>query len=88
MEKSSVKYKVLYSKTAKKDIQKLDSVVKSKVGKKLLLYSQNPTQYAHPLSGKEDGDYRWRIGKIRVTFDLKNRTIDVLRIRYRREVYR
>jgi mRNA-degrading endonuclease RelE of RelBE toxin-antitoxin system len=88
MMKSSAKYKILYSKNAKRDVKKLDIVARRKVGKKILFYFQSPFDYARKLTDSEIGNYKWRIGKIRVTFDFDGETISILRIRYRKEVYK
>ena len=45
MSKPLVKFKLLYTKTAVKDIQKLDRVVKKKIKKKIELYSPKPHFY-------------------------------------------
>lgn len=89
MRKSSVKYKILYSKTAKKDIKKLDIVVKKKIGEKILQYSKAPFKYdVKKLSSSDIGDYRWRMGKMRIVFDISGKTITILRIKYRKDSYK
>lgn len=79
---------LVYTKTAKKDAQKLDAVVKKRIGKKILIYSQNPLLYAKKLISPALGQYRWRIGNYRVIFDLGGSDIVILRIGHRREIYR
>ena len=81
-------YKLVYTRTAAKDIQKLDIVVKKKIKKKLEEYSKNPHFYAKKLISKTIGTYRWRIGNYRVVFDINGNNIVILRVGHRREIYR
>ncbi|HUW22189.1 MAG TPA: type II toxin-antitoxin system RelE/ParE family toxin [Candidatus Bathyarchaeia archaeon] len=87
MSKFSAKFNLLYTKTAVKDIQKLDRVVKKKIKKKIELYSQKPYFYARKLIKPSLGSYRWRIGKYRVVFDIDKSRIVILRIGHRKEIY-
>mgnify|MGYP001558776784 CR=1 FL=1 len=81
-------YRLFYTKRAVNDIAKLDLVVKKRIGKKLLLYAQNPLKYATKLTDYTIGTYRFRIGDYRVIFDLKGRDIIVLRLGHRKDIYR
>lgn len=81
-------YSLLYTQTAQKDIQKLDTVAKKRIAKKLTQYAQDPLSYAKKLTDPKLGTYRWRIGNFRVVFDLDQKNIVVLRIGHRREIYR
>ncbi len=86
--KPSVKYKLYYTKSAVKDIRKLDSVAKKKIKKKIEIFSKKPIFYSRRLIDKSLGSYRWRIGNYRVIFDLDDEKIIILRIGHRREIYR
>ncbi len=81
-------YKVIYAKHALKDVQKLDKVVKRKIAITILRYSQNPIHYAVKLTSSELGSYRWRAGNYRIIFDISGKTIQILRIGHRREIYK
>ena len=81
-------YRLVYTKTAAKDIQKLDTVVKKRLKSKLETYSKDPIAYAKKLTDFSLGTYRWRIGNYRITFDIEKDFIVVLRVRHRREIYR
>lgn len=81
-------YELIYTRTAAKDIEKLDTVVKKKIRKKLEEYSENPRLYAKKLISKEIGTYRWRIGDYRVVFDIDGEIIVILRVGHRKEIYR
>jgi len=83
-----VKYKLVYTKSAAKDIKKLDAIAKKRIKKKLELYSQKPKFYAKKLIKSSLGSYRWRVGNYRVVFDLDRNNIVVLRVGHRKEIYR
>ncbi len=88
MNRSLEKYRVFYTKTAVKDIQKLDSVSKKKIKRKIEGFSRKPFFYARKLIKYSLGSYRWRIGDYRIIFDIDKDKIIVLRIGHRREIYR
>lgn len=88
MKRSSGRFELLYTKTAARDIKKLDPVSKKKIKKKLKLYSQKPLSYANKLIKSSLGSYRWRIGSYRVIFDIRENKIIILRVGHRKEIYR
>jgi len=79
-----------YTQKALKDIRKLDQITQKQIIKKLDTYlkSPNPLKYAQKLVDFKDGDFRFRIGVYRITFDVRDDTIMILRIQHRRDVYR
>jgi len=81
-------YSLVYTRTAAKDIQKLDIVVKKKIKKKIEEYSANPLFYSKKLINLTIGTYRWRIGNYRIVFDIDGRNIVILKVGHRREIYR
>lgn len=83
-----MEYSLLYTKSAAKDIQKLDTVIRKRLKVKLEIYARNPLANAKKLTDFSLGTYRWRIGNYRVTFDVDEEAIVVLRVRHRREIYR
>lgn len=87
MKKPSGSYKLVYTRSALKDSKKLDPIVRKRIGKKILLYSQTPIAYARKLVNPQIGDYRWKIGRHRVVFDLIGKKIIIHRIKHRKEVY-
>ena len=77
--------------TAVKDLKKIPTAVRKRIGRKLDYYSKqpDPLDYATKLTGlTKGGDYRFRVGEYRIVFDLKETKIIVLYIEHRREVYR
>ena len=81
-------YKLVYTRTTAHDIQRLDTVVRKKIKKKIEVYCKNPLFFSKKLVSEEIGKYRWRIGDYRVVFDMDNKNIVILRIEHRREIYR
>jgi mRNA interferase RelE/StbE len=84
---SNMAFILVYTKSAVDNIRKLDIVAKKRIKKKLEEYAKNPLYYAKRLAHFAIGEYRWRVGNYRIVFDIKDRTIIVLRIRHRREIY-
>lgn len=85
-----MKYKLSIEGRAKKDLQALDQVTQKRIAKKLkyFLAQEDPLIFAKKLTDPNDANYRWRIGHYRVVFDLRGKTIKMLRVQHRREVYR
>jgi mRNA interferase RelE/StbE len=83
-----VKYELVYTRRAERDIEKLEPNVKDRIGKTLLRYSEEPLKFAEKLSDPILGEYRFRIGDYRVIFDLQGNEIILLRVGHRREIYR
>jgi mRNA interferase RelE/StbE len=65
-----VKYRLIYTQRAARDIAGLDPKTKERIGKTLLRYKEEPLRYAEKLSEHILGTYRFRIGDYRVIFDL------------------
>ena len=83
-----MKYRLVYTYRAIRDIDVLDTTVKQRIGKTLLRYEHDPLKYSEPLKQSELGSYRFRIGDYRVVFDLEEDQIVILRVGHRREIYR
>lgn len=80
-------YKLIYTRTAAKDIGKLDPVAKKKLKKKIEAFSKRPLSYARKLVDPRIGSYRWRAGDYRIVFDIEKEKIVILRVGHRREIY-
>ena len=83
-----MKYRLVYTYRAIRDIDVLDTTVKQRIGKTLLRYEHDHLKYSEPLKQSELGSYRFRIGDYRVVFDLEEDQIVILRVGHRREIYR
>lgn len=83
-------YSIVITKEAKRDIDKLDPVVRKRLGKKLLHVSalDDIATVAKALTNFTHGRYRLRIGDFRVLFDIERHTLILLRVPHRSEVYR
>ncbi len=81
-------YKLVYTFRAVKDIEQLDSRVKSRISRALLRYSEDPFKYARKLTDPGLGSYRFRIGDYRVIFDIEGDEMVVLRVGHRKDIYR
>jgi len=83
-----VKYELVYTRRAERDIRKLDSKIKERIAKTLLRYREEPLRFAEKLTDPVIGEYRYRIGDYRVVFDMEGNEIVVLRVGHRREIYK
>lgn len=83
-----MKYRLLYTHRAIRDIDGLDTSVKQRIGKTLLRYGSDPLQHAESLKQSDLGSYRFRIGDYRVVFDIEGDEIVVLPVGHRRDIYR
>ena len=81
-------YNLVYTRKAEKDIKKLDSSIKSRIGNALLKLQDNPLLYSDKLSDPALGTYKFRIGDYRVIFDIEGNDVVVLRVGHRREIYK
>ncbi len=84
-------YSVKFKPSAAKDLKKLPAPTRKQISQKLGYYCSqpDPLKYAAKLTGfSGGGDYRFRIGRYRVVFDLAKDTIIVLYVEHRREIYR
>ena len=66
-----MKYRLVYTQRAVKDIQGLEEKTKNRIAKTILKYSEDPLKHAEKLSNSRLGTYRFRIGDYRVIFDLE-----------------
>ena len=83
-----MKYGLLYTKRAARDISKLDQTAKERIRGTLECYAQSPFDYAKKMVDPALGTYRFRIGEYRIIFDVEGNKIVVLRVGHRREIYR
>ena len=83
-----MKYTLVYTQRAAKDIRKLEEKIKRRIGKVLLRYSVDPFKHAEKIADPRLGSYRFRIGDYRVIFDFEGTEIVVLRVGHRKEIYR
>ncbi len=75
---------------AVKDFKKLPKSIQQQILSKLEFFiaSGHPLTYAHSLTNSILGEYRFRVGDYRITFDVFEETIIVLAIGHRKDIYR
>ena len=83
-----MRYSLVYTRRAERDIKKLEPKAKVRIGEALLRYSEEPLRFAEKLSDPILGEYRFRIGDYRVIFDIQEDEIIILRVGHRREIYK
>lgn len=83
-----MKYELVYTARAVRDVKALDENVKQRIGKTIIRYKEDPLAYAEKLTDTTLGTYRFRIGDYRVIFDIEGRDVIILRIGHRKEIYR
>ena len=83
-------YQLYFTKTALKDIKKLDAITIKRIRAKLDYFTSqpNPLALAKQLQNHTDAQYRYRIGNYRILFDVDGDKIVVLRIDKRSDIYR
>ena len=81
-------YKILVTKRASKDLEKLDQQIRTGIIKKLKDYSQSPLHFARKLIDPAIGSYRFRMGNYRVIFDIDDDNIVILRVGHRKDIYK
>lgn len=81
--------KIVFSERAKKEWQKLDREIQKQIRKKLTFYVQNDDvlRFAEKSKNSYLGEYRFRIGDYRLIFDFMGKTIFVLKVGHRRNIY-
>lgn len=85
------KNELIFKATALKDLKQMPVMIRRRILTKLEYYAQqlDPLRYATKLTSfSKGGDYRFRIGRYRVVFDVSGDTIYVLHIEHRKDVYR
>lgn len=84
------KYRIVFAGSSKKDLDKLDRIVRQRIAQKLqfFLEQEDPLAYARQLVHSNIGTYRFRVGHYRIVFDIDGDTIQVLSMKHRGEVYR
>lgn len=83
-----MKYRLVYTQRAIRDIKKLEVGTRERIGKALRVYQKDPLNHAVKLTDSRLGTYRFRIGDYRVICDIQDNDIIVLRVGHRNEIYK
>lgn len=81
------KYKVVYSKESQKYLNKLDKKTKERLENAVADYITEGTGDVKKLQGRKS-EYRLRVGKYRIIFEIKGATMMIIRIKSRGDVYK
>ena len=81
-------HKIVFTRRALKDLEKIPKDEKNRIGEKLKEYAQEPMKYTRKLTSPKIGTYRFRVGDYRIIFDIESDEIVILRIGNRRDIYR
>jgi len=81
-------YKILITKRAIKDLEKINIKTKSRIRDKIKLLLNDPIGNSKKLSTPIIGTYRFRVGDYRIIFDIDDDKVIVLRIGHRKDIYR
>ncbi|HSW55439.1 MAG TPA: type II toxin-antitoxin system RelE/ParE family toxin [Ignavibacteriaceae bacterium] len=81
-------YRILFTRRAVKDFEKLNEDIKLRLKEKFNLLLNNPIGISKKLSSPLIGSYRLRIGDYRVIFDIDDDKVVILRIGHRKDIYK
>ena len=79
------------SQTGVDELKKIDRSFQKQIIKKMNYFvnSQKPLNFAKRMISSEIGQYRFRVGDYRIIFDvIDNKTVRVLSVGHRREIYK
>ena len=81
---------IFYTNKAAKKLENLPLLVQKRIAKKMRFYAsqKDPLKFAKRLTDYYDGEYRFRIGEYRLTFDVKRDTIYILGVKARDKSYK
>jgi mRNA interferase RelE/StbE len=87
---SDTPWKVVWNDKVYDDLAALDKMTAGKIIERVETYLvQNPVNIGKPLSGRLAGIFRYRYGDYRILYvmDFEARTVTILGVGHRREVY-
>jgi mRNA interferase RelE/StbE len=83
-----MRFRLVYTNRAAKDIRKLNKQVKERIGEDLQHFAEDPLVHSRRLINSDIGTYRYRIGDYRVVFDIEGSDIVLLRVGHRKDIYK
>ena len=83
-------YKVVFSKSAKKDLEKVNSIYLASIESHIKKLSDNPRPFGYVKLVGYENYYRIRIGIYRVIYSIKDDmlVVEVIKIDHRKNVYK
>lgn len=81
--------KIFYAHKAARQLENLSHSIQKRIIEKMRFYAnqENPLKFAKRLVDYKEGEYRFRIGDYRLTFDVKKDVIYILKIDKRDKAY-
>ncbi|PIQ68349.1 MAG: addiction module toxin RelE [Candidatus Taylorbacteria bacterium CG11_big_fil_rev_8_21_14_0_20_46_11] len=78
-----------YTHRAARQLGKLPRQVQKRIAEKMRLYASqdDPLEFAEHLTDYREGEYRFRFGDYRASFDVKDSRIVILKVGRRDEMY-
>ena len=87
----TIRYRIRISPAAQRDFQRLDKTIQDRMAIAILKLETNrhPQQFK-PLAGRATAQFRLRVGDYRILYDVydEKKTVLILRIGHRRDIYR
>ena len=82
-------YKILFKKSAEKELRAILKPHLTKIVEKIKLLSQNPRPHGTQMLKGEDRYFRFRQGDYRIIYEVHDseHTVTIIKIGHRREVY-
>lgn len=83
-------YTIKFTHQGERELKRLPQNIRKRIASKLLYYasSKNPILFAKSLVNLPPSTHRYRIGKYRVSFFIREKTICVERVELRGQAYR
>ncbi|MEK7192045.1 MAG: type II toxin-antitoxin system RelE/ParE family toxin [Patescibacteria group bacterium] len=80
---------ILYTHKAVKQLESLPKEIQKRIAEKMRFYANqnDPLEFAEPLTDYRMGEYRFRVGKYRLNFDVKDGEIYILKVKLRDKAY-
>ena len=80
---------IFYARRAEKQFEKLPRATQKRIAEKMRFYAaqENPLKFAERLTDYREGEFRFRMGEYRASFDVKKSAIYVLKIAKRDKMY-
>ncbi len=82
--------KINYTHSAIADFGALSEDIQKRIAKKMKFFASldEPLKFAEHLTDFKDAEFRFRIGEYRVLFDVVGKSIFVLKIKNRKDIYK
>jgi len=87
MSTEQTEYDLVFARRFLKDMRKLSREDQLRVRRVLPRLQASPYQ-GRKVSASETGQYRWRVGNLRIRYDIMGNQLNILRVIKREDVYR